>query len=340
MARKGQFTGVISLIVVVFIATGNLYGAILINDQVSESISYNAGDSGLVAEAKLKSNLYPERMTKELNYSSNIAALNLSDKAGDVSWNNNVPKETQLTQKYVSEVEEELKTQNRVRECDGPTIEDVTLSDSSTTILSATLSDNWIICSANYATANVSVSNNQVETNNIDNRYINVTRYAGTLGSEAENIAEEETPITGTGTDSGDSCPENRQSELEEAESNAKSNALSGHKSLAAEAMSGTSEERPDWMSTSSSTSFSGNAVSTVTSTPRTCEYNCRTVKDENGDEVRICDEGNLYDTEATYTVDQIDFDYSLTDSGKQIIDSNGELQNIVFDFTYKHSVN
>lgn len=341
MKHKGVATSLIALSVLLFIASGNIFGALVIDGNIMEQVSYNRGDYALIAESKVKADLFPRRVAKELNYTSNNAALALADSHGDysqatgISWNGNIPSEDDLKENYYAAVYDRIVDQTDILGCEGPEVLRVSKpAGGSTTELEAPLSQNWIKCNSERSEVKISLSTDTVESDNVDNRYIDIASYTPILAAEAKDKAETASPINSTGTDNGNTCPEDSGDELEEAKSNARSNALSGYNSMGDDALEDTSDERHDWISAESSTNFDGSVSGSITDS-RSCEYNCET--DEEGNE--ICESGTVYDAEASYEANQVDFEYSLSDSQKEIINSEAEMEVIEFEFTYKHSL-
>lgn len=343
MTSKGAATSLIALSVLLFIASGNVFGALVVDNNVMHHVNYNRGDYALIAETKIKADQFPRRIAGELNYTSDDAALTLASNHGDysqapdISWDNNVPSEDRLMENYYSKIQDSFSDENdEVLRCEGPEVTDISkASGGSTTDLEALLSHNWIKCTTERSEANISMPSERVEANNVNNRYPGISTYASVVAGEARGKAEEASPITGTGDDDGNSCPEDEEEELNEAKSNARSNALAGYNLMGEDALEDTSDQRPEWLEANSTTIFDGTVTGNTSS--YSCTYGC----DELSDGTLVnCNSGTAYDADAEYEADQVVFEYSFADEERKVVDSDGNMKTIDFDFIYKHSFN
>ena len=71
---KGQTLTVLSLVALFFMITGNMFGAVLGQSEIQESISYSANDVNQLFRAETKAEMYRRNIRKELKISQAILA--------------------------------------------------------------------------------------------------------------------------------------------------------------------------------------------------------------------------------------------------------------------------
>jgi len=366
--RKGQFASMIGIVVLVFILSTNIFTVVIADNDVEETFEYNSGSFNPIADAKMKADHHPEKMSRELNYSSNIMALNLGDNSGSVgtnslSWNDNVPTTSELKQEYIDVLTDEVESQNRVKNCDGPEVDSVYEPEHeiswryNNTSLNLDFGGPWIICNAQNTEANVS-TDSLIEVDNTQNRYIELANYSSVLGSKTRDISEDELPdsmsVEGSRSDSESqgSCENpDRSGARSDAKSDARDEAISQYDGIASDAWSQTSDDRPDYISSitietvfpDSGSSYSGNIADP---TQEECSYSeCTDYEDTDDDGDTECvDSETRYNTQYNYKYkyepDYIGSKFDYEDGEYTIIDSSGTSQNLNFFFEYKHPVN
>jgi len=323
----------------IFIISGQIYGAVLTQEVFSEEISYHTGGINDIAEARIRGDLYLDRINKELNYSSNIVAVNLAATAGGTSWSNQIPDKSDLKQLYASNILEEIETQNQLYQCTPPALESVTISEETRIKLDFVDSENAVTCRSGVSgsgdISKVYLEKDHVTIETSKNRYIPISSYAVELARKAE----EKMPgseLTGSDTETSE-CPGDRQSTIRTAKNNARDSAVSGYRNIASEGYSETSGERPEYVTTSTkTTNFEDEYDVTVNS--EQCTYYVDCSKDLDGDgepDITQCPKVDTeYEATAEYTVTGITTSYDLQDSENQILTNEGG-KTISFSFSY-----
>ncbi len=342
MKRKGQFIDLITVSVLLFIITGSLLGAFTINKEISDSVDHNIGDTSEIAETEMKSQFFDTRIRKELNYTSNIVALNLSERSGDadIDWSEIDEKSDaeeameDLMGRYNSFTASKLETQAKIAgRCNNKQIEEVWEGGENSTVLNVEFEDKWVRCSDDYTDTKVKLpEGKELEVNNSDNRYVPLVNYTVGFASRIpERIPDS---INDTGHDDGSECPETRSTEVDEAESNAEENAKDVNSSLA-EGIFDKEDSVPGWLKVSTDTSFSGRVVpGSVDVTPTECTYDCP----EDGEE-GSCSEGTRYSVTADYEISSTTLSYQLKDDGRSVVNSSASDEKIVFGFEDTYDV-
>jgi hypothetical protein len=183
---KGQYIGMVTLFVFLFIVTGNVFGAILFQEEYSERAEYSVGGFNTIAEAQIRGKMYDSRMEKELNYSSNIVALQQGEK--DRRWES-APSHQEVIDSYSQAVASELKSQSGLVDCSPPEIGSVSVEDNSR--YTASFSDPFISCSTEGTESQIKLSEEQLEIQNFNNSYFQLSK----VGVEmAEHIDEKDLP--------------------------------------------------------------------------------------------------------------------------------------------------
>ena len=339
---KGQ-NSLIPAILIVALTTGAFLSILFTSDEVTESINYNTGDFNTIAESKLRADAYERRTKKELNYSTNIYALNMSSESGeylgdnsdDIRWGKNTPTMDEIIQEFLKPVEARLDSKNGVYSCAGPSIKDVEVSRESLSKFNITLQRPWITCTANTiqdhvpTKSTVNISETQ-QPKNTNNRYLQLAEYSIGFSHRTESRLESREPITATGDDDGDPCPEDsgKSEDEQEAIENAKSNIRD---KLSDESLFGDdSSERPNWISRESSSKELDLVKVSSDGSKNVCNtYVCG--ENEEGDDI-YCDDYD-YDGDAKYAIDVAELNYTLKDSDNKVVNSEAEKERIFFYF-------
>ncbi|MBY6293962.1 hypothetical protein GLU60_01080 [Nanohaloarchaea archaeon H01] len=326
---KGQFVSTITIFVLIFIISGNIFGAVLFQDTVRETVTFQIGDFNRVSEAQLKAETYVPRMEKELNYSSNIAALELG--SNDRNWQE-TPEKQSVRQGYEAAVREELNSQSVVAGCQPPTIDSVNVEGQDYT---ASISDPWVVCASESTVANISLATSSLETSNYNNRYISLAESAVDLGNSIERLPE--SWPEGTGSES-ESCQASvdKSDANEEAKEEAREEAIEDEE-LASSALG--SYDIPSWVGLDTDTDFSIDyeddpETESCTYTVTNCEPTPGPAPEECESEERS---GEEYSVTYYAQVESANLEYDLSDSQRQVINSNGEMETIHFLFSYVH---
>lgn len=341
--RKGQFISTMTIFVLIFITSGNIFGAILFQDVMDEEIEYNIGDFTKVANAEIRSEAYIPRMEKELNYSSNIKALQLGEEGTTTSrtWPD-IPSKSDLRGEYYEEVQSELDSQSRVAECSEPVIGEVSTDNGNE--YTAEIEDPWIVCGGDTAQANISMPENNLESYNHNNRYVPLAESAVDL---AEGIQSElpESWDEGTGSASS-SCKDNldRTLYVEQAKQEAKQNAIE-NENLAADAAD--TVDLADWIGLDTTTTFEtsytkeNENIETCDWTHTGHEVDCSDTDDDGVEEceTHIHEGEKVVDLTYSAEITEATLEYDLYDSERQVIDSQADKQTIHFVFEYVHSI-
>jgi len=334
--RKGQFASMIGVVVLVFILSTNIFTVIIADNNVEESFEYNSGSFNPIADAKMKADHHPEKMSRELNYSSNIVALNLGDNSGGLDWNN-VPSVSSLKQNYIEQVKAEVETQNRIKNCRQPAIESLYEPDRevswryNNTSLSFEFEDKWVECNAQNTQARVA-TDQVIEVDNIRNRYIGLANYSVELAQNTPDHLPNQ--MTGSGSDDDEGCPETPSTERQAAIQNAKNDAKNNN--LANEVFSDDSSNREGWIglkSHSADFSFDGGAERTGSDSDG-CTISCSGTGDD-----RECDYGPTYSYSADYEVTSTTLTFNLEDAERTVINSGGEDEAVNFEFEKTYSI-
>ncbi|MBC5792996.1 MAG: hypothetical protein H8Z69_03040 [Nanohaloarchaea archaeon] len=230
---KGQFTSLVGLGLFLFIASGNIFGALAIDTETQSIIEQNAGDYSIVAGTELKKDNYLDRMPRELNFTSNNAALALGKGAGiegnSLMWND-IPSKEQLRENYYLNITERIEeTQGDVFGCQSPKVKQPktenlgkpdNIYNAWYTDIRWNLSDPYIVCSQESVEVNISVGRDSFHVNNTNNRYINLSETAVDVAKEADRIIDETSWPRVQDTESG--CDDVREDAIEGAKSSAK----------------------------------------------------------------------------------------------------------------------
>ncbi|MFB6209810.1 MAG: hypothetical protein ABEJ56_06785 [Candidatus Nanohaloarchaea archaeon] len=320
---------------------------IAVNEPIQDTVRYNTGDYNVIAETKLKADQYERRMGPELNYSANIMAFRLGEKAGDykrgydISWKNSPPEPGKLKQEYFSGVENHLRGQMQVMSCRSPRIgstgvkfeqkEDVT-SWVKERHFTSKISDQSLRCSSGYTETYVPVKK-KYSVENDANRYVKMAKHTsnlvGKIFSSWKSKAGSE--YTGSGSDCG-----SRSAAVSEAESDATSSAKRDLYSSMTSAIKSYSK-LPEGIEVSKKgvKSVSNLGSPDVDSEPDSCDCETRTLPD-GSTETYGCETD--YDADVKLTLESAKGIIELRDEKKQVLTNKGRkhLGFLVDPFSYE----
>lgn len=323
---KGQFTSLIGLGVFLFIASGNLFGALAIDSNVQGILQRNAGDYSTVAETELKKENYLDRMPRELNFTSNNAALSLGNSAGKeadgLRWKD-IPLKQGLKEEYYDNISKRMEEQGQVFGCQSPEVKDLgepaNIPGAVETDIQLNISDPYVLCSSASAEVNISVGRNSFHVNNTNNRYINLSGTAVDIAHSADRVIETN---TWSGSSESTDC----------SYGDARSNAVEGAKNDASEPSNVASiafdnAYKPDYVELEDSETYFEYSVSTSSSSS-----------------LEQCDDDDSLETEHTVRADaevtRIYTEVRIIDSQREVTSPEGVWENIEFGFNYSKSVN
>lgn len=342
---KGQVTTV-AIALIFSLGTAGFLGIIYSGEPVEESVQIYNSDFNALAEAKLKKDAYKERTKKELNYSTNIVALELGEKMGSstsssIDWSSGIPSFSDLKSEYLKVSESELKFQNGVIDCSSPQIEELsgeipqtyTVEVDEGSITCETRQINGIIPSK--ATVNLTDSNFEVL--NSDNRYLSLAKYSVGFANRISSELSSRSSKTATGSASISCSVSGSTSSVEtSAKINARNNVEEKLPNLNKSLFDSDSGERSSWIGLdSSSRSLEGTIKEgSVSSSSSSCDYDCDS--DGDGDIEEDGCSGKEYSGSATAFVDSATLEYKLKDSNRKVINSTGDQETIEFYFKKK----
>ncbi|MFB6100345.1 MAG: hypothetical protein ABEK16_03655 [Candidatus Nanohalobium sp.] len=339
--------GVVSLIAVVLLAalgTTGFFGIIYSADTIQKTVNYQTGDFNTITEAKLKADAYENRTRVELNYSTNIRALELGLHGGedrkdgntdDLGWPESIPTYQKVKTEYLDAVTAHLRTQNDVIGCSTPGIENVDTYSSSKTRFEANLRWPRIRCETKATEATINITDT-LQIHNPPNRYLKLGEYSVSFASRIPQYIKDRSPITATGYDEGSDCPESRSAEKSEARTKAIQEAEGSKENYAKKLFGDDSKKRPEWIvRKGSSRTFQAEIKGEVDVDSDSCTYPdpC------GGKDEPECNDGTQYSADATAAVYRARLKYNLSDSKKKVINSKGEKERIDFNFEMIYSV-
>jgi hypothetical protein len=217
---KGQYIGMMTLFVFLFIVTGNIFGALLFQDEYSERVEFSVGGPNTIAEAQIRGKLYQDRMEKELNYSSNIIALQQVER--ERVWSS-APTHQQVLNSYLNAVAGELRLQSGLVKCNPPEIGSVSVEDNSS--YTAAFSDPYISCSTTGTDSRIKLSEDQIGVENINNSFVQLSEVGVELGEHIDSQDLPENWDAGEGFDSARDRDSVSQSEKDRVDRNARQEA-------------------------------------------------------------------------------------------------------------------
>ncbi|QGA80832.1 hypothetical protein [Candidatus Nanohalobium constans] len=317
--NKGLVTVIIPIFTVVFIGSGTLYSSVMITDSFKETIEYNTGDPAKMSETKLKADLYPEKMRKELNFSINKKVTD-NDRT-DITGRDN------LIQKHKSEVLSHVKTQNRVEDCGKPPINSLNLNND---VYSLVFEEEFIDCSSSSAEVQIPFDASNIRVDKSRTHYIDMLIHSTSVRDNfIEKLPDKQPEYSGDS--GGNSCPEDLDDEKEDAREDAENkyenSDLADKHSDALEAAS-----LPPEPVEADSSQDADKSFSTTLKDEETCRYRdgCNS-RDKDG----RCIEpdystGRTYDVSATLTIEGIDGNFKFENEEVDLltdVDENGDLQ-------------
>lgn len=338
---KGQ-NALLPVIVITVISTSGFLAILNTEDVISQSIEYNTGDYNTISETKLRADAYENRTRKELNYSTNIVALKNGSHGGDVNWEYNIPNyEDDLKPTFLNNIRDHLSTQNTVRSCSSPTIEDVRLFDSNISRFETEISDAYIQCDDQTTEGDTKVEttvniSDIYRVINPKNRYLRLAEYSEVFANNAqENISEKEADNSeelGYWEAEGEASkceyedPEPDEDARDDAEEEAKEEAKDNLPNPSVAENAYDPVDKPNYFeAVSLNTEYIKDAeVTDVDSETEGCW-------DSDDDEWLT-----EYDVNATATIEELKVKFEYQDGERTVINSEGEFENIVFDFTYR----
>lgn len=353
---KGQFVALLTLFVFIFIVSGNVFGAILFQDDYSEEIKYSIGNYNTIAEAQVRGERYIPRMETEMNYSSNIMAFRIGMSKGeyegledteesenDISWGYNTPDPDLLEEEFRKATKDHLKTQNDVFQCSNPVVDAFELEKKPLN-MDTTFNDNWINCTSTGAEASIRIPD-EASTMHEKNRYLQLAQYAVEfsrgLSDDIDDYVkadvnlqnEEGGPITAAGFHSEDRCPGRRPLTKRDAEDDAEDDIPGAKDDFGKVLFEGDKQNRPDWIGLDNQdTEFTSSIIksSSITDSGPCC---VRPKYDDQGNRDG-CIEDTNYNAEATAAATEVKIDFVIKDAEKNVVDSQGDERSIKFKFT------
>ena len=344
---KGQYIGMLTVFVLVFIITGNVFGALLFQEEYKEEIEFSIGNYNTVAQAQVIGERYIPRMETETNYSSNIMAFRIGlnngeytgledydDPEEDLSWGYNTPSYGDLREEYKKATRDHLKTQNEVFQCRNPMVESLQIEKEPLS-MKTTFKDNWINCTSSGAEASIKIPE-EASSVHERNRYLQMAKYSvefsERLSNHIDNYVNNEGPITADGFDSG-SCGRSSGKTKSNAEDDAEEDIPDAKDDFGKVLFEDDEENRPGWIGLKDqNTTFTSSKIrsSSITDSSSCCD-NYDT--DENGD--TYCkDPDTRYKAEATADATEVKISFNIKDSEKNVVDSGGNERSINFNFT------
>lgn len=332
---KGQLLSVLSLMAILFIVTGNMFSAVIAQDEIKESITYSANDVNQLLKAEIKSEIYRKNIRKELNYSFNNAAYTLSPEWNELNWDDNIPEKESIK----AVLNEEIRTgdygiinQNRLRGCETPELQPEPIEILNFNSVELSLETSRIECSSRMSTAIVPIQE-EYQVENENNNALHLANYARTLAQKVNEVSSDSLEDSGSATTSSCERPDTSETKRT-ARSNARDNTLSGEENIAEEAYDQTSDSRESFISGDYDTSYTG-SFSQVDSNETRCTYDCECEEEnETGCECQ----GTEYSYTYNYTAGQLSTDFELEDSEHEVLTYEGEKQ-LSFDFQYSKSL-
>lgn len=192
--RKGQLSSILVTVVLLFVSGGSLFTGLVGSQQIQETVTYSTDDINELTAAKINSEIYGFNTRKELNYSFNNVAYELSQEAGSLDWQDNIPEmeevNTTFKEQLLNREDVNIVKQNRAGGCDPPEIDESMLEMTSKHGLRLELSDPWIECSGLKTKAMVAVDE-IYEVQNPDNNYLNLANDSIELANESKEIVND-----------------------------------------------------------------------------------------------------------------------------------------------------
>jgi len=346
---KGQYIGMLTVFVLVFIITGNVFGALLFQDEYKEEIEFSIGNYNTIAKAQVVGERYIPRMETETNYSSNIMAFRMGlnngeytgledydDPEEDLSWGYNTPTYGDLREEFKKATRDHLKTQNEVFQCRNPMVESLQVEKEPLS-MKTTFKDSWINCTSSGAEASIKIPK-EASSVHERNRYLQMAKYSvefsGRLSNHIDSsVDNSEEPITADGFHSEDRCGGSRTLTKRDAENDAEDDIPGAKNDFGKVLFEDDEENRPEWIGLKDqNTTFTSSKIrsSSITDSSSCCEsYDT----DEDGNTV-CADSDTNYKAEATAAATEVKISFNIKDSEKTVVDGKGNERSINFNFT------
>jgi hypothetical protein len=341
---KGQMLVVLSLMAILFIVTGNMFSAVIAQNEITKSVSYSSNDANELLRAEIKADVYAKNIEKELNYSLNNIAYLLGSNSGpnweELNWEDNIPDQDRIKsvfkQKMISG-EYGIANQNRLWGCDTPQLAEEPLEKvgSDPVEIELTLSKAQVECSSGRTTAIASIPE-QYTIENDNNNLFELTDYARTLAQKVKEISPDR--LEESGSASTNSCRSPDQSDAQtQARANARDNTVQGEENIAEEAYQETEDSRESFITGEHDTIILGD-FSQVDSDETPCFYDCDCPEGPEDRDGSCRCEGTKYSYTYNYTVDEINTDFDLVDSNNEVLTYDGQ-KSLDFDFRYSQTL-
>ena len=342
MKRKGQFVSMIAIIALLFISGGSLFTSLFAQETFSQHVNYYSNDANNIADAKMRGELYPQRMEHELNYTFNNAAYYLGSRGGGEDWDRNIPTLSQLESELVGDIFNgpyDIRRQNSILGCASPNIDSSTFNFNGEHNMSYALQEPKIRCPIGAPSRaklpirkeNGGYSTQEYQVSNKKNNYIYLADYAINLSEKAEDVTPN--PLEGTGSEKTSSCEDSdRDATIDDAESSAFSTA---YVDIAEDAIDDTSS--PSYMEvTSSETEIYGDFVElegdwedcTYTVTV-SCGSNCTTTETRDSTE---------YHAKYRFEGSTVHTTFNVKDTENQVPTYSGR-ENLEFNFEHIYDI-
>ena len=328
---KGQESvAAVSLLILVVVGVG---GLIQTNNLVFQVAQNNTGDYKTIIDADTRADYYPYIVRKELNYTSNNAALET------VEWGSNIPNISEAREYYRREIERRIRRQTELVICESPTISEVSLNGTSN--LSVTLEDRMITCETENTRTSIPVdSDAELSVENVKNRYLEALSYSSNYTRNLEENLDEFEGFSPSKNATSTTCDGET---LQDAKDDARSSAISAVRSdvddQVEDERSDGDERTSDWISINvGGVEISGSCSYTTSSDydDEQCYDPCETT-DENGTcQGGYGDPGTDYEAECELDTDEAEISFSIEDEEYEIITKDGEI-NPEFPWIYTY---
>ncbi|PSG98731.1 MAG: hypothetical protein BRC29_01225 [Nanohaloarchaea archaeon SW_7_43_1] len=343
---KGQYVGMLTVFVLVFIITGNVFGALLFQNEYKEEIDFSIGNYNTIAEAQVIGERYIPRIETETNYSSNIMAFRIGmnkgeyegledydDPEGDLSWGYNTPRYSELREEFRKATRDHLKTQNEVFNCRNPMVETLQVEKEPLSV-KTTFKNNWINCTSSGAEASIKIPE-EASSVHEKNRYLQMAKYSvefsGRLSDHIDDYWDNNGPITNDGYENG-RCGVGEGTVEENAEIDAEKD-IPDTKNVYGKILFKNDEgNRPEWVSLKDqNTTFTSSTIksSRITDTSSCCQN----YKTNDEGETSCADSDNSHEAEATAAATEVKINFTIKDSERTVVDSEGAERSINFKF-------
>jgi hypothetical protein len=300
------------VVVFLFIITGNIFGALLFQDEYKHRIDYSVDGFNTMAEAQIREKLYTPRMEKELNYSSNIAALQQGK--SDKTWRS-APSHQSMLDSYLEAVTEEVKSQSSLVDCSPPSIRTVSVEENN--IYDIEFSEPYIVCRGTNTTSRLKLSQTEISSANVNNSYVQLSEVGVNLAEHIEgDLPEDWGEGTGSaGTQDRDLVSSSQQDRTDEqAREEAERDSIE-NENLAEDAVS--DFEIPEWVEVETDTEFEFGILERDPEFD-TYDYEVCVSRDEEGECTNYDErEGQTYDVDYTVEVTDATLKYTLYDRKK-----------------------